>query len=90
MRRPKIEVFIAGTPCCCEALRVVANVAGEFCDIVVHNLASGAAAASLQRARQLRVSKVPAVAIDGLLLDATDRNPVSAVVLRSKLARKAA
>ena len=60
----KIEVFSAGCPLCSEAEKIVKDLACPSCDVTVLNMKEPA---SMERAKQLGVHSVPAVAIDGKL-----------------------
>jgi glutaredoxin 3 len=60
----KIEVFSAGCPLCSEAEKTVRELACPSCDVIVLNMKEPA---TMEKARQLGVQSVPAVAIDGKL-----------------------
>ena len=60
----KIEVFSAGCPLCSEAEKTVKDLACPSCDVTVLNMKEPA---SMERAKQLGVHSVPAVAVDGKL-----------------------
>ena len=60
----KIEVFSAGCPLCSEAEKTVRELACPSCDVTVLNMQEPT---SLERAKELGVHSVPAVAIDGKL-----------------------
>jgi hypothetical protein len=62
----KVEVFSAGCPLCDEAINKVRELACPSCDVTVMNMKEPAA---MERARQLGVQSVPAVAIGGKLAD---------------------
>ena len=64
MSTRKIEVFTAGCPACDETVQMVREVACPSCEVVVLDMHDPAVA---DRARQLGVRSVPAVAIDGEL-----------------------
>lgn len=64
--RRKIEIFSAGCELCTSIESQVRNAACESCEIEVVDMHSKAGA---ERARQIGVSAVPAVAIDGTLPD---------------------
>lgn len=66
-----VEIFSAGCPICGEVVQMVREMACESCDIHVLNVNEDAVA---QRASDLGVRSVPAVAIDGTLASCcTDR-----------------
>lgn len=60
-----IEVFSAGCSLCNEALELVQSLACPACNVTVRDMRDDAVAA---RAKQLGVSRLPAVAIDGQLV----------------------
>lgn len=64
MTRRKIEVFSAGCPLCSEAEEMVRELACASCEVQVVDMHDPAGA---DRARELGVRSVPAVAVDGRL-----------------------
>ncbi len=64
MSTRKIEVFTAGCPTCDETVQMVREVACPSCEVVVLDMHDPAVA---DRARQLGLRSVPAVAIDSEL-----------------------
>ena len=58
----KVEVFSAGCACCDDTVRMVEGIACESCDVTVLDMREPAVA---ERARELGVRSVPAVAIAG-------------------------
>lgn len=60
----KVEVFTAGCPLCDEAVKMVKSVACSSCDVRVLDLNTPENA---QRAVDLGIRSVPAVAVDGKL-----------------------
>ena len=60
----KIEVFSAGCQLCFEAEKRVRELACPSCEVTVVNMKKPA---SMERAKELGVNSVPAVAIDGKL-----------------------
>ena len=65
-QRRKIEVFTAGCPACNEAVALVQQAACGSCDVAVLDMNDAAVA---ERAKALGVQSVPAVAIDGRLVE---------------------
>jgi glutaredoxin 3 len=63
-RTRKIEVFSAGCPLCDEAEKKIHELVCPSCDVNVLNMKKPA---TMERAKQLGVQSVPAVAIDGKL-----------------------
>ena len=62
----KIEVFSAGCPVCDETLKKVQAIACTSCEVEVLDMQKEEVSV---RAKQLGVRSVPAVAVDGKLLD---------------------
>ena len=59
----KIEVFTAGCGICDEAVSLVRELVCDRCEVIVHDMHGDGA----ERAWQLGVKRVPAVAVDGEL-----------------------
>ena len=73
-----IEVFSAGCPVCTETIAEITAAACPSCRITISDMNDAATAA---RARRLGVRSVPAVAIDGTLVDCcAGRGPDMAVL----------
>jgi glutaredoxin 3 len=64
MSQRKIEVFSAGCPCCTAAVELVKRLACPACEVKVLDMHAPAVA---ERARELGIRSVPAVAVDGRL-----------------------
>ena len=79
MEKRIVEVFVAGCPCCDEAVQLVKSLTCDSCDIRVLDMRSDRAAQG--RATQVGVKRVPAVAVDGQLAECC-QGGVSAVTLR--------
>ncbi len=62
----KIEIFSAGCPACEEAVQMVNAIACSSCDVQVLDMRQPDVAA---RAKEYGVRSVPAVAVNGKLLD---------------------
>lgn len=66
----KIEVFTGGSDRCEEVLQQVQELACSNCEIVTYDLSKDAASAeSEDRAREYGVQSIPAVVINGRLVD---------------------
>ena len=61
-----VEVFTAGCSICDDAVRTVEEMACDCCDVRIQNTTDTVVA---QRAKELGVARVPAVVIDGELVD---------------------
>lgn len=74
----RIEVFSAGCPACEETIALVNRVACPSCEIIVLDMKDPAVAS---RAKSLGIHSVPAVVIDGKLVDCcASRGPEEATL----------
>ena len=78
-KRRRVEVFSAGCPVCDEAVELVERLACPSCDVTVLDMRSPQVA---DRARELGIRAVPAVAIDGQLATCCQGVGVSEEALR--------
>jgi len=62
----KVEVFVAGCPACDEAVKMVERLKCPACDVSIRDMRDPAV---VEDARKLGVRSVPAVAVNGTLLD---------------------
>lgn len=76
----KIEIFSAGCGCCEETIKLVKSIACPSCDITVLDMKQPEVA---ERATSLGIRSVPAVAVDGALLDCCVGRGVEEHTLRS-------
>jgi glutaredoxin 3 len=76
----KIEVFSAGCSCCDETVQMVKQTACPSCDVEVLDMRQGDVA---QRAKQLSIRSVPAVAVDGKLSSCCAGRGVDEAALRA-------
>ena len=65
-KKREVEIFSAGCSVCGDAVEMVKKMACSSCDIQVHDMNDFVVAA---RAKQFGIRSVPAVVVDGLLLD---------------------
>ena len=75
----KIEVFSAGCPLCDEAEKTVRDLACPSCDVTVLNMNEPE---TMERAKQLGIQSVPAVAIEGKLVGCCDRRGIDEKALQ--------
>jgi glutaredoxin len=74
----KIEIFSAGCPVCQETVEMVNRISCASCDVNVLDMKDPAVA---ERAKNLGIRSVPAVAVDGKLADCcTGRGPDEATL----------
>lgn len=62
----RVEIFSAGCPVCEDTIALVRRLACDSCDVAVTHMGDPR---GVERARELGVRSVPAVAIDGRLAD---------------------
>ena len=76
----KIEIFSAGCPACDEAIQTVKRIACPSCEIQALDMTEPDGAA---RAKQLGISRVPTILIDGKLAGCCAAGAVDEQVLRA-------
>lgn len=80
----KVEVFTAGCPICDETVSLVKSLACPSCQVQVYDLREGCATNECrEKVAQYGITAVPAVAVNGVLLDCCRRGPVDAAMLRA-------
>lgn len=84
MANRRVEVFTAGCYLCDEALKVVRELACENCSVQVYDLREGCATNEYrEKAAKYGIHRVPAVVVDGKLIDCcTPQRPISKELLR--------
>jgi len=84
MAKRKVEVFTAGCPVCDEAVQLVRSTACPNCEVVIYDLNKGCATNECrEKAKDYGVKRVPAVAVDGRLLDCCKQGSVTQEALRA-------
>lgn len=79
-----IEVFTAGCPVCEETVKLVKSLICPSCDLRIYDLQEGCATNECRdKARQYGITAVPAVAVNGTVLDCCRREPISVHTLRA-------
>lgn len=79
-QKRKIEIFSAGCPACDEAIQMVERIACSSCETQVLDMNQPEIAA---RAKELGISRVPAIVIDGRLAECCTAGGVDEQVLRA-------
>lgn len=78
----RVEVFTAGCPICNDTVKLVKSLVCPSCDLKIHDLREGCATNECRdKAKRYGVTAVPAVAVDGVLLDCCRRGPITADLL---------
>jgi hypothetical protein len=80
----RVEVFTAGCSLCDEVVGLVTSQACQSCEVQVYDLREGCITNECRdKAARYGVTAVPAVAVDGTLLDCCQRLPIDAAALRA-------
>ena len=80
----RVELFSAGCPVCNEVVNLVRSLACPSCDVQVYDLREGCATNECrEKAVRYGITAVPAVAVNGVLLDCCRRAPIDAATLRA-------
>lgn len=67
--RRKVEVFTAGCPLCDDTVKLVKELTCPSCDVTVYDLNDN----GMEKAKQYGINSVPAVAVNGKVLDCCKR-----------------
>jgi len=79
-----VEVFTAGCPICDDTVSLVKSLSCPGCELTIYNLREGCATNECwEKARQYGIAAVPAIAVNGVLLDCCRRSPIIADALRA-------
>jgi len=80
----RVEVFTAGCPLCEETVGLVRSLACPSCEVQIYDLREGCATNECrEKVVRYSVTAVPAVAVNGVLLDCCRRGPIDAAALRA-------
>lgn len=74
MPKRKVEVFTAGCSVCTDLVDLVKATACPHCEVIIYNLGQGQGA---EEAKQYGINAVPAVVVEGKLLDCCKRAHVT-------------
>ena len=75
----RVEVFTAGCPLCEDAVSLVTSLACPSCEVQIYDLREGCATNECrEKAVRYGVTAVPAVAVNGVVLDCCRREPITA------------
>ncbi len=84
MAKRKIEVFTSGCPVCKPVVELVKKTACASCDVVVYDLNAGCSTNECRdKAKKYGITRVPAVVVDGKLLDCCKTGTVNESALRA-------
>lgn len=84
MAKRKVEVFTAGCPVCDETVKTIQAAACPNCEVVVYDLNRGCETNECRgKAKSYGIKRVPAVAVNGQLVECCRQAPVSVEALRA-------
>ena len=84
MAKRTVEVFTSGCPICEPVVDLVKKTACPSCDLVIYDLNAGCATNEWRdKAKEYGITRVPAVVVDGKLLDCCKTGTVSEKELRA-------
>lgn len=80
----RVEVFTAGCPICHPTIELVKSLVCSGCDLQIYDLREDCATDECRdKARRYRITAVPAVAVNGVLLDCCRPVPITADRLKA-------
>ena len=83
-KKRRVDVFTAGCPLCEDAVRLVTSLACPSCKVQVYDLREGCATNECrEKAARYGITALPAVLVNGTLLDCCRRGPIDAAMLRA-------
>lgn len=84
MAKRKVEVFTSGCPVCEPVVDLVTKTACPSCEVVIYDLNAGCATNECrERAKQYGITRLPAVAVNGKLLDCCQGGTITEAALKS-------
>lgn len=84
MAKRNVEVFTAGCPVCGDTVKLVNSIACISCEVTVYDLNKGCETNICRdKAKQYGIKRLPAVAVDGKLLECCEIGSVSVDALKA-------
>lgn len=84
MEKRKIELFTAGCFLCDDALKALNSIACRSCDVTVYDISKGCETNECrEKAKLYGIKRVPAVVVDGKLLDCCHGGPITEEALKA-------
>ena len=78
----RVEVFTAGCPVCDDTVNLVKSLIYPSCTLQIYDLREGCATNECRdKARRYGITAVPAIAVNGVLLDCCRRGTITADLL---------
>ncbi len=78
----KVEVFTAGCPVCDKTVELVKSLACPSCEVIVYDVNKGCATGECRhKAAEYGIERMPAVVVDGRLLECCKTEPINAASL---------
>lgn len=81
MAKRTIEVFVAGCPLCDKAVAQIRSITCPSCDVQILDMRTDETAQ--EKATRYRVSRVPAVVVDGKLADCCSQGAIDMDTLKA-------
>lgn len=81
MKTNKVEIYVAGCPLCDETVNAVKKIITDD-EIVIHNLKEKYDSGNLNK---YGINKIPAVVVNGKLLNCCEHNKMDVSLLKSTL-----
>ena len=82
MPRKKVEVFTSGCPICESTVDHVKRLACPSCEVIIYDLTRDNKKGILDKATFYGIERIPAVAVNGKLLECCEMSSVSEDILR--------
>jgi len=84
MGKRKVEVFTAGCPVCEPTVELVKKLACNSCEVIIYDLNKGCDTNECrEKAEKYNVTRLPAVAVNGKLLECCQQGPISESALKA-------
>ena len=84
MTKKIIEVFTSGCPVCQPTVDLVKKIACSGCEVIVYDLNKGCATNQCrEKAEKLNITRLPAIAVNGRLLECCKTGAISEQTLRA-------
>ncbi len=82
MPKRKVEVFTSGCPICEPTVNLVKGMACPSCEVIIYDLTKDDKNEIQDMAKAYGIERIPAVAVDGNLLECCEMSSVSENILR--------